>query len=75
MCHGLCVIAVAPALEPILLRFTGPASVERPSTAEVLAARPDVEAHVRIVGMLRSVRFRGQEPGAHTRLFTRLRGR
>lgn len=46
-----------------------------PSTADVLAARPDNEAHTRAIAALRRVHFRGQEPAAHTRLFAKLRER
>ncbi len=54
---------------------TEPADAPGPSPVDVLAARPDVAAHARAIAALRGVRFRGQEPGAHTRLFAMLRER
>jgi len=44
-----------------------------PSTGDVLAARPDVEEHARVVAALQSVHFRHQEPAWHTRLLAPLR--
>lgn len=52
-----------------------PPEARAPSTADVLAARPDSEAHTHAIAVLRGVHFRGQEPAAYTKLLARLRER
>lgn len=50
-----------------------PAHAVDPSTADVLAARPDVAEHAQAIAALRSVHFRNQEPAWHTRMLARFR--
>lgn len=61
------------------LRRTGltpePPGLDAPTTADVLAARPDLADHAQTTAALRSVAFRGQEAGVHTRWLAALRGR